>query len=292
MAFKPMKPTGQQKNRRSKMRSWCVPISATICFSCCVTSLCAQVIEDVQDQGQEHAPGSFILPYVFKTEAMDTGFGLSYAGGLFKGGGNIFVGTYLTANQSYGLNVGAFNYRLGSSRWHVDAALNFEDNAEQRFYGDLASFIGDSQGGSHDSPADDFLAGPGVTLYLDTSFRYILPIGDGRRNVVAQYRTDSGILIGSPSGGDHWNPLTSGRTEITVRPFYQKRTLELDESNIAQFPPILGLMTDDTAEHHTNGLDLLLTHDNRDFIPNPERGSFQQLTNYCFSIWLDWFVVP
>ena len=273
-----MKPSDRHKSTKSSVRSRCVLISAAIGLASNVSSLCAQVIEEELDQGREHATGSFILPYVFKTEAMDTGFGLSYSSGLFKGGGNIFVGTYLTANESYGVNFGAFNYQLGTSRWHADAALNFEDNSEQRFYGDLASFIGDSQGGSHNSPADDFLVGPGVTFYIDTSFRYILPIGDGRRNVVAHYSTNSGMLTGPSSGANAWNPLTSGRTEITARPFYQKRTLELDASNIDQFTPVLGLTVGDTAEQYTNGLDLLLTYDNRDFIPNPERGSFQRLT--------------
>ncbi len=254
-----------------------------------VTDAPAQVIEDARDGGKEVASGSFWMPYIFKTESMEDGYGLSYTGGLFEGSGSLFAAGYATANESWGLKLAAFDWQLGQSRWFVSGMVGYEDNTEQRFYGDLAAPVGEIEGGSHGSPVDDFMAGPGETSYFDGFVKYTLPIGDGRDNVVAHYKTNDGVLTGPPSGAREWNPKTSGRTLFTIKPFYQRRTLQITDDNIVQFPSILGLTVGDMIDHETNGIELALAYDNRDFMTNPSRGSYQRVAVARDFGWLDSF---
>ena len=72
--------------------------------------------------------------------------------------------------------------------------------------------------------------------------------------------------------------MKSGRTQFSLRAFYQRRTLDLSADNIDQFPPVLGLMPGDTAESNSNGIELFLEYDNRDFSTNAGAGSYQKLT--------------
>ena len=68
----------------------------------CTSVLHAQVLEDAQDVGKEVASGTFWMPYIFKTEAMEDGLGLAYNGGLFEGSGSLFAAAYGTRNSSWG----------------------------------------------------------------------------------------------------------------------------------------------------------------------------------------------
>ena len=245
---------------------------------CLPDVLFGQIVIDAQDKEGEEVEDSFYFPYYFRTDSMEDGFGLSYTSGVFSDSGKQSVAGYLTANNSWGLNAGLADYRIGKTRWLYDVGLGYEDNHEQRFYGDLAYLEGELGGGTHGSPADDFLAGPGISVRADALFSYALPIGDGRDNVRATYQTNGGFLAGPASGGSEWNPMKSGRTVITVKPFYQKRTMKITEDNIVQFPPVLGVLVGETVRHKTNGLTVGITYDNSDFALNPSRGSMQKIT--------------
>ena len=165
-------------------------VAPLLCFV--AANSLAQLVEDKQDIGKEAADGAFWFPYIFQTDASSLGYGLGYSAGAFGGAGSLFVGGFATANGSWGLSTSAENYQIGDSRWYFDSSASYEDNEEQRFYGDPASFVGDSEGGTHGSSPDDFLEGPGQTILVDAGLRYILAIGDGKDNVVAHYLTDSG----------------------------------------------------------------------------------------------------
>ena len=238
----------------------------------------AQKIEDKQDIGKAPGDDSFWFPYVFQTDASGLGFGLGYSAGAFSDGGSFFVGGFFTANDSWGVNANTTDYQLGKSRWYFDGGVSYEDNTDQRFYGDLATFLSEVEGGTHGSDPDDFLSGAGTSINVNADFRYVLPIGDGKDNVVARYQTDSGILTGTPSGGPSWNPMKGGRTNLFLKAFYQRRTLDITEENVDQFPPVLGFMPGDTAESNSNGLSVAIEYDNRDFSTNASSGSYQKLT--------------
>jgi hypothetical protein len=111
--------------------------------------------------------------------------------------------------------------------------------------------------GSNESNKDDYITGSGWDNYFRITFKYLLPVGDGRDQVVTAYKVKGGLLESGASGASSWNPLESGRTFLQVRPFYRSQQIDSDyEYNVQR----------------TNGLDFTVYWDNRDFPVNPSRG--------------------
>lgn len=237
----------------------------------------AEVLIDGGDERNKTGPRSFFLPLLFRTETSDLGLGVSYNRGNSETPADIFIAGYGTFNSSYGLVIDFAQFRLAESRWFFDFRGAIGSNTDQRFYGDLLTQNGEIEGGTNDSDPEDFFGGEGWDGHADAVFSYTLPIGHARNQVVHRYETENGLLVANPSGGGRWNPRNSGRTVLTLTPFYQVRTLGVTEDNIEQFPPLLGLRVDDTVNHRTNGIRFGLEYDNRDYSPSSAHGSLQRL---------------
>ena len=116
----------------------------------------------------------------------------------------------------------------------------------------------DVRAGSHESDLDDFITGSGADTYFRFRFKYLLPIGSGRKQILPDYRFDEGLMTEGASGATGWNPLASGRTFVELRPFYRTQNIENDDLDEKQ---------------STNGLEFSAFWDNRDYPPNPSRGN-------------------
>jgi len=94
--------------------------------------------------------------------------------------------------------------------------------------------------------------------YLD--FRYILPIGESKVQVLPVIETSKGIAVnrGDVGGGI---PFVTGQTLIGIKPFYQHWTADKLIPN---------------AFISTNGLKGYIEHDNTDYPDNPSRGYSMQ----------------
>jgi hypothetical protein len=79
------------------------------------------------------------------------------------------------------------------------------------------------------------------------------------------------------TAAERWNPLKTGRTFFLIKPFYQRRTMDVDDNNIDFFPPQSGIMTGDEIDFASNGIEIALEYDNRDFSPNPAKGSYTRI---------------
>ena len=112
--------------------------------------------------------------------------------------------------------------------------------------------------GSHESDADNFITGEGGDSYYRLRFKYLLPIGSGRDRILPAYQFNEGMLTGGASGADGWNPLTSGRTFLELRPFYRTQNIENDDLD---------------GKQSTNGVEFSVFWDNRDYPVNPSRGN-------------------
>ena len=113
--------------------------------------------------------------------------------------------------------------------------------------------------GSNDSAEDNFVQGDGLDAYLLLSFKYVLPIGEGRDEPMDIDRLSGGLpLPGEEDRNRVWNPLRSGRTYLELRPFYRSQEIEADYLD---------------AELRTNGLEFAVLYDNRDFARSPSQGS-------------------
>jgi outer membrane protein assembly factor BamA len=88
------------------------------------------------------------------------------------------------------------------------------------------------------------------------------------------------MLVKGATGGEIWNPLESGLTYVEMQPFYRLQQVDSDE------------VRDDVK---TNGLEVSLFHDNRDFRFNPSKGSAIRLSLTRDFGWFDssnsWTVV-
>ena len=111
--------------------------------------------------------------------------------------------------------------------------------------------------GSNDSDEDNFVKGDGWDNFFRLRFKYLLPMGYGRDEIITTYKIKDGLLISDPKGGTSLNPFKSGRSYLEMRPFYRSQELE-------------GRDVDTTVK--TNGLDFTLFWDNRDFAANPSKG--------------------
>ena len=130
----------------------------------------------------------------------------------------------------------------------------FEDN-ESYINGDPD--FPDERAGSNDSDKDNFVEGDGWDNFFRFTFKYLLPIGHGRDQIIGTYKIDQGLLKSGATGGTSWNPILSGKSYLELRTFY--RSQEIDGGDV-----------DDTIR--TNGLDFSNFWDNRDFYANPSKG--------------------
>jgi len=108
----------------------------------------------------------------------------------------------------------------------------------------------------------------------------LLPIGHGKDQIITTQVVDRGLLVDGATGGESWNPFVSGRTYFEMKPFYRWQEVDSDEVR---------------ENVRTNGIELSLFRDNRDFKLNPSTGSALRLKfNRDFG-WLDssnsWTVV-
>jgi hypothetical protein len=219
----------------------------------------------ILDVGQEEPrPRWLVLPYAFSSESTDTAYGV--AGGMAG---------YLQPQMS------AFAALLGSSNDTTAAFLvinDFQFPWVERLFGVFKGSVGDwtknriyagfspdfpgERAGSNDSDIDNFLTGQGRDDWFDLTLRYLLPVGHGRDTVINTYTLDNGLMVSGSTGGDVWNPLTSGRLYVELMGFYRKRSIKEETEEL---------------EGETNGFQFALEYDNRDYYANPSGGSLQRL---------------
>ena len=131
------------------------------------------------------------------------------------------------------------------------------------YFSDSASYVNgnpdfpNERAGSNDSDEDNYVEGDGWDNYFRLRFKYLLPMGNGRDEIISTIKMKDGLPISEPKGGTSLNPFKSGRTYLEMRPFY--RSQEIDGDDI-----------DTTVK--TNGADFSLFWDNRDFDANPSKG--------------------
>ena len=257
--------------------SW-TRISFTL-VSCVLSAMLAradEIISDQSDAERNYKRPSIIVPYAFSTEALDTGIGaVYYRKAVFQPQDGAFLTGYATANSSFGLFGGFQNLQL-SERLFFSPTIGLMINDEQRFYGEFGYDPNTIPSGSNESDENDFVFGGGLDTYLHLTFRYVLPVGAGKESPPHRYITRDGLLVDGSTHQGSWNPRASGRTFIYFRPFYQRRTMEIDALNVGLIPPEAGLQEGDEPDVSTNGIEVGIKYDNRDFTPNPTQGSLSQ----------------
>lgn len=216
--------------------------------------------EDTMEPSLRGADRVISLPYGFWNESFGAAAAYVYAVNGYPQPQSALLGTLMAGTEGAGMAlIMGQNLRLfGIERLFFDPILSVG------YYGDIEAYIGGNpnfpgeRAGSNDSHRDDFITGHGADTFYRFRFKYLLPIGSGRNQIVPAYRFSEGLLTDGASGATGWNPWSSGRTFIELRPFYRTQNIRSDGVDRKQ---------------STNGAEINIFWDNRDYPGNPSRGN-------------------
>ncbi len=226
-----------------------------------VSALPALAQQVVIEEGGQPERRPLIIPYVFYTERMAATFG-GFGGvtGSPQPQSSWFLSPFVTSNGTFGAIAGIWDYQMPfCERLFARAYGSIGRWERSRAYTPLGPFDPSPRPGRNDSRDGDFVDEPNFEVWVNTSLRYVLPIGHGRgrNNAVARYVVRDGLLVSGASGGESWNPLESGYTFLQIEPFFQRQEYDVD-------------FDDDRIE--TLGFKIGVDHDNRNFRSDPSRG--------------------
>jgi hypothetical protein len=200
------------------------------------------------------------VPYAFYNESFGAAVAYAYGKVGYPQKQSAILGTVMAGSKGsiMGFLIGR-NLRLPwSDRLFLDpiAQIGYFKDADS--YTDGNPDFPDERAGSNDSDEDNYIEGDGWDNFFRLRFKYLLPMGHGKDTIINTYVIDRGLLKSGATGGTSWNPLISGRTYLELLPFYRWQEIKGDDEDI---------------DVKTNGLEFSLFRDNRDFVPNPSKGS-------------------
>ena len=208
----------------------------------------------------EFSEQTLSLPYAFYNESI--GFAVGYVYGVV---GRPQKQATLLATAMAGTKGSALGFLVGRDlqmprveRLYLDPVISvgyFKDNDS---YINGNPDLPDERAGSNDSDKDNFVKGDGWDNFFRLKFKYLLPIGAGRDQIIATYKIREGLLEPAAAAMDpSLNPFKYGKSYLELRPFYRSQEIDGDD-------------VDERIK--TNGLDFGVFWDNRDFYANPSRG--------------------
>ena len=168
-----------------------------------------------------------------------------------------------------------------SRRLFLDAVVNAGYFQDVDIYTAGNPDFPDERAGSNDSDEDNYVnSDGGWDNFVRLRFKYLLPIGHGKDQIITTQVVDRGLLVDGATGGESWSPFASGLTYLEMKPFYRLQQVDGDDVQ---------------EDVKTNGLEFSLFRDNRDFKFNPSRGSALRLKFQRDFGWFDssnsWTVV-
>ncbi len=218
----------------------------------------------IRSEDPSDSKTTLFLPYIFPSDSMGTTFG---AGAAVKGyhqkqllfGVTIFGST----DAAGGVVAGMWDYRLPwLDNLYFSAIGSAGYYPRQRAYTSNGRTGNDAEAGGNDSRKNDFIEHDGFDKWFDYKFEYVFPIGGlGKRRIVTYHLYD-GILKSGATGGDVWNPMTSGITTLVVKQSNRYQSFNTDTG---------------TVSGTIHPIEIGLRYDNTDFTPNPSKGSSQYI---------------
>ena len=227
------------------------------------TFLMGNTLSASEDSNLTESKDMVIIPYVFASDS--TGF-VGGAGiikqGLLQPNTTFIASVMYGATQDIMTNdraeeanfAGGFisfdNYRLPFTNRTFFSLIGLKS-----YYPSAVSYLSN---GSNDSNKDDALTSSGDSDFLDTTFRYVLAIGEGVDNPERRYDLKNGFAMDREGLGGG-TPFETGFTSLGLKTFYR-----YDSYENTKYSPL--------SEWDTNGLRFFLEHDNTDYDQNPSRG--------------------
>jgi len=202
------------------------------------------------------------LPYAFYNE--NFGFAGAY---VYAVTGYPQKQAALISTAMAGTNGSAMTFFMGRDlqmplvdRLFLDAIVQAGYFRDSDIYTDGNPHYANERAGSNNSDPNDYVTSDGGwDNFFRLRFKYLLPMGHGRNTIITTQEVDRGMLVDGATGGQSWDPFTSGLTYVELQPFY--RLQQIHDRNYLR------------EKVKTNGLMVSLFRDNRDFRFNPSEGS-------------------
>jgi hypothetical protein len=211
------------------------------------------------DTGGSAGYETLAVPFPFYNESFGFGVGFVYGRSGWPEPQSRLLGTVLggTAGSAMLLIAGQDLRTPWLDRLFIDLF------ASVGYFSEIESYINgnpdfpNQDAGTNNSSKHNFVTGEGFDNFLRIRLHYLLPLGHGRDQIIPRYELVDGLPIGGFTGARSLNPLDSGRTFVDFRPFFRSQQIDGD---------------DISTTVSTNGIDVGLAWDNRDFPINPARG--------------------
>jgi outer membrane protein assembly factor BamA len=198
------------------------------------------------------------LPYAFYNENFGFAGGWVYGNvGGFQKQATLLTTAMVGTKGGMGFLVGKNIQMPRVDRLFMDPVVSVGYFSDSEHYIEGNSDFPNERAGSNDSDKDNNVEGDGWDNFFRLKFKYLLPMGAGRDEIISTITLKKGLLISEPRGGTSFNPFKSGRTFLEMRPFWRSQEIEGDGVK-------------NTTK--TNGLDFSLFWDNRDLETNPSKG--------------------
>jgi len=211
------------------------------------------------DESGQVTGSTLDLPYAFYNE--NFGFAVGYVYGVVgrPQKQSMLLGTGIagTKGSAMGFLTGRDLQVPWIERLFVDPVLSIGYFRDNDAYIDGKPDFPNERAGSNDSSEDNFVEGDGWDNLFRLNFKYLLPMGNGEDDILAAYTIKEGFLVSGAYGGHSGNPFTSGRSYLELTPFYRWQEIEGEDLD---------------ADIKTNGLNISLFWDNRNFYANPSKG--------------------
>ena len=167
------------------------------------------------------------IPFPFYNATIGPGVGVGFIAQGYLQPQAITVGAALMGAGSYSIFIKELNYQLP---WWKRVIL--EPDVYIGKYEQIKSFSGSTntnfvgqRAGSNESSSENYRRSDATDQWVNLVTKFLLPIGQGKDNVFPKLVLDRGLFVSGDTGGDVWNPFTSGRTYLEVVPFERRQGL-------------------------------------------------------------------
>jgi hypothetical protein len=204
------------------------------------------------------------VPYAFYNESFGVAGAYAYAVTGWPQKQSALIATAMVGTQgsAMGFLMGRDYQMPFTQRLFLDAIVQAGYFQDAEIYTSGNPDFPNERAGSNDSDKDNYIESDGWDNFFRLRFKYLLPIGHGKDHIITTQSVDRGLLVDGATGGESWNPFVSGKTYFEMKPFYRFQQVDGDDVQ---------------EDVKTNGLELSLFRDNRDFKLNPSRGNALRL---------------
>jgi outer membrane protein assembly factor BamA len=223
------------------------------------------VLEDIHNPNR-YDPDTLAVPIAYYSDGFKGALGVAaYTDGLFQRQMDSYIFAIGSSNGSYGAIGGMHNLQFRPiDRLFLDWELSYiRTNEDENNIDGNRAYLRENAG-SNRSDEDDLVASPSNDFTGNFTFKYLLPIGNGRDTIIDTYRLNEGLLESGASGGDGYNPFRSGRTFLELGPSFEYMDIRSAEAVQHQWD--------------TFGVVASAVYDNSDYDITPQRGNVTTLS--------------